>query len=94
MALVCELTGKKRSTGNHVSHSQRKVKRTVLPNLQTKRFIIPEIEKRITLTLSTSAIKNITKHGGLAGAILKAKESHLSQKLVQVKKELLKKIQA
>ncbi|HNM27742.1 MAG TPA: 50S ribosomal protein L28, partial [Saprospiraceae bacterium] len=37
MSKVCDLTGKKPITGNHVSHSNRKTKRRFYPNLQTKR---------------------------------------------------------
>ena len=33
------------------------------PNLQKKTFFVPELNKKITLTLSTRAIKTINKHG-------------------------------
>lgn len=33
------------------------------PNLQKKRFYIPELKKSIRLTLSTDAIKTINKNG-------------------------------
>lgn len=33
------------------------------PNLQKKRIYIPELKKTVTLTLSTTAIKTINKHG-------------------------------
>jgi len=34
-----------------------------LPNLQTKKFFIPEEDKWITLKVSTSALRNIDKKG-------------------------------
>ena len=34
MSKVCEVCGKRPSTGNNVSHSQRKTKRTFRPNIQ------------------------------------------------------------
>ena len=34
MSRVCELTGKGRLVGNHVSHANNRVKRVFLPNLQ------------------------------------------------------------
>ena len=49
--------------GNNVSHSKRKTRRTFLPNLQTKKFFIPEEDKWITLKVSTSALRNIDKKG-------------------------------
>lgn len=63
MSRVCELTGKGMMVGNKVSHSNIKTKRRFYPNLQTKRFYIPEEDKWITLKVSTEAIKNVTKNG-------------------------------
>lgn len=63
MSRVCELTGKKMIVGNIVSHSNIKTKRRFYPNLQTKRFFIPEEDKWITLKVSTSALRNINKNG-------------------------------
>ena len=42
MAKICEITGKKVLTGNRVSHSNVKTKRRFYPNLQMKKFYIPE----------------------------------------------------
>jgi large subunit ribosomal protein L28 len=63
MAKVCDLTGKKPIVGNHVSHSNRKTKRRFLPNLQKKKFYIPETDEWVTLKVSTSAIRTINKLG-------------------------------
>jgi len=49
--------------GNTVSHSNIKTKRRFYPNLQTKRFFIPEEDKWITLKVSTSALRTINKNG-------------------------------
>ena len=35
MSKVCEICGKKKTSGNKVSHSNRKTRRTFSPNLQT-----------------------------------------------------------
>jgi large subunit ribosomal protein L28 len=63
MSKVCQLTGKRPIVGNHVSHSNRKTKRRFEPNLQKKRYFIPELNKWVTIRLSTSAMRNINKHG-------------------------------
>jgi large subunit ribosomal protein L28 len=63
MSRVCQLTGKKRMTGNHVSHSNIKTKRRFYPNLQEKKFFLPEENQWITLKLSTSALRTINKKG-------------------------------
>lgn len=49
--------------GNNVSHSNIKTKRRFYPNLQTKRFFVPEENKWITLKVSTSALRTIDKKG-------------------------------
>ena len=69
MARVCEITGKRPHVGNKVSHANNKSKRRFYPNLQTKRFYIPEEGKWITLKVSTTAIKTINTKG--ISAVLK-----------------------
>ena len=63
MSKICELTGKRPISGHHVSHSNRKTKRRFLPNLQKKKFFIPETGEWVTLKISTSALKTINKLG-------------------------------
>ena len=63
MARVCQITGKRPHVGNSVSHANNKTKRRFYPNLQTKRFFVPEDGKWITLKVSTTAIKTINKKG-------------------------------
>ena len=63
MSKVCDLTGKRAIKGNHVSHSNVKTKRRFNPNLQLKKFYIPESGEWITLKVSTSAIRTIAKNG-------------------------------
>ncbi|MES2838079.1 MAG: 50S ribosomal protein L28 [Bacteroidota bacterium] len=63
MSRICDLTGKKAIGGNKVSFSNRKTKRKFNPNLQTKKFFLPEEGRWIRLKVSTSAIKNINKKG-------------------------------
>ena len=73
MARICELTGKRPQVGNHVSHSNAKTRRRFLPNLQKKRFFIPEEDKWITLKVSTSAMRTINKNG-ITSVLKKARE--------------------
>lgn len=63
MAQECKLTGKKPLKGHYVSHSNVKTKRRFLPNLQKKRYYVPETDQWVTLSLSTSAMRNIDKLG-------------------------------
>ncbi len=63
MARVCQITGKRPQVGNNVSHGNNKTKRRFYPNLQVKRFYIPEEGRWITLKVSAKAIKTISKNG-------------------------------
>ncbi len=63
MSRVCEISGKRPRVGNNVSHSNIKTKRKFYPNLQTKRFYIPEEDKWITLKVSASVLRTINKKG-------------------------------
>ncbi|MBK6266868.1 50S ribosomal protein L28 [Marivirga sp. S37H4] len=74
MARVCQITGKRPQVGNNVSHSNNKTKRRFLPNLQKKRFYIPEENKWVTLKVSTSAIRTINKNG-ISSVLKKAVEN-------------------
>jgi large subunit ribosomal protein L28 len=73
MARVCDLTGKRVQVGNRVSHANNKTKRKFYPNLQKKRFYIPEEDAWVTLKVSTSAIRTISKNG-IAAVLKKAKD--------------------
>lgn len=63
MSRICQITGKKLMVGNHVSHSNIKSKRKFYPNLQTKKFYVPEEDAWIVMKVSTSAIRTINKNG-------------------------------
>ena len=63
MSRICDLTGKKALVGNNVSHSKKKTKRKFFPNLQRKRFYVPETGEWVTLKVSTSALRTIDKKG-------------------------------
>lgn len=73
MANVCQITGKKMMVGNNVSHAKNRTKRRFYPNLQTKKFFIPEEEKYISLKVSAAGIRTINKKG-IAAAMKDAKE--------------------
>ena len=63
MSRVCQITGKKALSGNNVSHSNIKTRRTFQPNLHTKKFYVPELGEYVILKVSAHAIRNINKKG-------------------------------
>jgi len=65
MSRICTITGKQYLKGNHVSHSNIKNKRRFYPNLQEKKFYIPETDEWVVMKVSTKGIKHINKNGVL-----------------------------
>ncbi len=63
MSRVCQVTGKRPMSGNHVSHAHNVNKRRFLPNLHKKRFWVPEENRWVTLTVSARGMKTISKNG-------------------------------
>ena len=59
--------------GNNVSHSKRRTKRRFYPNLMNKKFFLEEEDRWVTLKVSASGIRNITKKG-LKVALEEAKD--------------------
>ena len=73
MSKVCQITGKRARVGNNVSKSNNKTKRKFYPNLQKKRFYLPEEDKWVTLKVSAKALKTINKNG-ISAVLRKARE--------------------
>lgn len=93
MSKRCELTGKQPTYGNRRSFSNRASRRRWEINLQPKKVYVLELDLSFNLLLSTHALKTIQKQGGLFQAILKADESLMSDKLLKIKKAVMKKYQ-
>lgn len=63
MARVCQVTGKKTTTGNNVSHANNKTKRRFLPNLQWRKFWVESENRTVRLRVSNAALRTIDKNG-------------------------------
>ncbi len=63
MSMICQVTGRRPSFGNNVSHSQRKTSRRWNPNMQRQRFWVESEKRWVTLTVSARGIKTINKRG-------------------------------
>lgn len=72
MAKQCAVTGKSSQVGGGYSNRTRATQfnstglRRRYANIQKKRIFVPEINKTLTLNLSTKAIKTIQKKGAYA----------------------------
>ncbi len=72
MSRICQITGKKVVTGNSVSHSNRKTRRTFAPNLQDRKYFLPEENRTVSLRVSAAGMRTISKIG-IAEALKRAK---------------------
>ncbi len=63
MSRRCQVTGVGPKTGNNISHAHNHTKRRFLPNLQKKKIWVNELNRFVTVKLSTSALKTIAKNG-------------------------------
>ncbi len=62
----CMITGKGKQFGNNVSFSQRHTKKVWKPNLQIKTITVDG--KKMTLKISTQAIRTLKKKGFIANS--------------------------
>jgi large subunit ribosomal protein L28 len=63
MAKVCQVTGKRPTTGNNVSHAHNKTRRRFLPNLRYHRFWVESENRWVRLRVSSKGMRIIDKLG-------------------------------
>jgi large subunit ribosomal protein L28 len=91
MSWRCELTGKTRQIGNRVSHSNRKTKRRFLPNLLNVTLISDTLGRSFRLRVSANALKSVDHRGGFDAFLVKAKDTELSPRVLELKRQIAKK---
>lgn len=83
MSKVCELSGKKKSTGYNVSHSNRHTKRTFSPNVSKRTIIDPVSGTKLKIKISTRAqrtlLKNPSKYKVELAALVKRKNKKIAK---------------
>ncbi len=63
MSRKCQITGVGPRSGNSISHAHNKTKRRFLPNLHKKRIWVKELNRFVTVKLSSKALKTLAKNG-------------------------------
>jgi large subunit ribosomal protein L28 len=91
MAWRCDLTGKKPLSGHKVSHSNIKTKRRFMPNLRNVMLISDALGRRFRVRVSANALRTVDHRGGLDAFLLKAKDAELAPKMLEVKRQIVKK---
>jgi large subunit ribosomal protein L28 len=91
MSWRCELTGKTHQVGNRVSHSNRKTKRRFMPNLLNVTLLSDSLGRKVRLRISANALKTVDHRGGFDAFLLKAKDTELSDRALDLKRQVVKK---
>lgn len=91
MAWRCELTGKRPLVGHKVSHSNIKTKRRFLPNLVNVTLTSDTLGRSVRARVSANALKSVDHRGGLDAFLLKAKDSELAPRMLELKRQIAKK---
>src|SRR6184192_4044217 len=91
MSRRCELTGKGAQVGHKVSHANIKTKRRFLPNLLNVTMISDALGRSFKLRVSANALKTVDHRGGLDAFLMKAKDDELSEKALDLKRQIRKK---
>jgi len=91
MSRRCELTGKGALVGHRVSHSNIKTKRRFLPNLLNVTMISDTLGRSVRLRVSANALKTVDHRGGLDAFLMKARDEELSEKALELKRQIRKK---
>ena len=91
MSRRCELTGKGAQVGHKVSHSNIKTKRRFLPNLLNVTLISDTLGRSVKLRISANALKSVDHRGGLDAFLMKARDTELSRRALELKRQVKKK---
>ena len=94
MSRRCELTGKAVLVGHKVSHSNIKTKRRFLPNLTNATLQSDALKQNVRLRVSTNALKSVDHRGGLDAFLLKARDTELSPRALELKRKVRKALTA
>ena len=88
MSRTCELTGKKPMSGNNVSHAKNRTKRKFLPNLNNVTLTSEVLGRDFQLKVSASALRTVTKVGGLDPFLRKSAINNLSSNAMKIKRDI------
>ena len=91
MSRRCDLTGKAPQVGHKVSHSNIKTKRRFMPNLLNVTMISDTLGRSVRLRVSANALKTVDHRGGLDAFLMKARDEELSEKALELKRQIRKK---
>ncbi len=88
MAKRCQLTGKQVMFGHNVSHSNRRTNRRFDPNLQRATFFSDALHSKVSLRVSTRALRTVSLKGGLDAFLLATLDAKLAEDGLRLKRRV------
>ena len=90
MARRCQLTGTDTQFGHNVSHSNTKTNRRFEPNLQKVTLLSDALRRKVSLRITTRALRSVSRAGGLDAFLLRANDNKLAPEGVKLKHQVKK----
>ena len=90
MARRCQLTGTEVRFGHNVSHSNVKTNRRFEPNLQRVTLHSDALRRKVSLRITTRALRSVSRAGGLDAFLLRANDGKLAADGLRLKHQVKK----
>ena len=94
MSRRCDLTGIGQQSGNRVSHSNRKTRRTFQPNLQKVSLLSDALGGAISMRVTAATLRTIDHNGGLDSFLVTTADANLTPIAVTLKRRIKKAMKA
>ncbi len=85
MTKKCIISGKMPQSGNNVSKSNRKTRRTFAPNLQSASLFSEILGASVKMRLTPNGLRTIEKNGGLDAYLLDTPVSKLTDEAKELR---------
>jgi large subunit ribosomal protein L28 len=92
MPRSCDLTGVKPMFGHNVSHSNRKTHRRFDPNLQQVTLYSDALRRKVSLRVTTRALRSVQRRGGLDPYLLSRSDAELAPAGLRLKRQIRKQL--
>ena len=90
MARRCQLTGTEPMFGHNVSHSNVKTNRRFEPNIQRATLQSEALRRKVSLRITTRALRSISRAGGLDAYLLGTADTKLAPEGLRLKHQVKK----
>lgn len=90
MARRCNLTGIGAQSGNRVSHSNRKSRRSFIANIQPVSLMSDALGRLVRLKITAATIRTVDHNGGLDEYLLTTSNLKLTDEAVRLKRQIKK----